>query len=273
VRRAGEVKYSWGMSRIFLLLAAAAMAAPAWGWGPTGHQAIARAAWLHLNPKAQEEIRKLLEPGETLESISTWGDEVRPNRRESAPWHYVNVPVWAPRGDWTPYCPAEGCVVRRVHELAAALKSPEGDRTQRAEALKYLVHFLGDMHQPLHAADRKDRGGNDLPVVFFGRASNLHSIWDTPIVERLFEREPQLRAQLDERTPLEQRQEWQRGGIDDWLWETHRASREVAYANIPEMRPAVLGAEYQAEAEVIVWKQLRKAGVRLAKLLNETWPE
>jgi hypothetical protein len=262
------------MRSFFSKLAALAALGPmAWGWGPTGHRAIAQIAWLHLSPRAQAEIRKLLESGETLESVSTWADEVRANRKESAPWHYVNVPVWISGGEWAPYCPAEGCVVRKVHELASALKRDGLERTERVETLKYLVHFLGDLHQPLHSGDRKDRGGNDLPVVFFGRPSNLHSIWDSAIVERMFEREPQLKTQLAERTPLEQRQEWQRGSINDWFWETRQFSREVAYASVGEARPAALGAAYQAEAEVVVWKQLRRAGVRLARILNEVWPE
>jgi hypothetical protein len=256
-----------------VLMTMVLVAESAWGWGATGHRAIAQIAQVHLNNRAAGEIAKLLEENESIVTVASWADAVRPQRKESATWHYINIPVWVAKGDWSPYCPAEGCVVRKVKELIAFLKSGEGDRTARAEALKYLVHFMGDMHQPMHVGDRKDRGGNDTPVVFFDKPSNLHSIWDTPIVERLFEREPQLKATLDKRMELDQRRAWEAGTVDDWAWDGQAISAAVAYRYLTSPTPAVLGAEYQAQAELAAWGQLRKGGVRLARVLNEIWPE
>lgn len=256
-----------------VLMALVMMAESAWGWGATGHRTIAQIAQVHLNRRAAAEIAKLLEENESIVTVASWADAVRPQRKESAPWHYVNIPIWAAKGDWGLYCPAEGCVVRKVKDLITYLKSGEGDRTERAEALKYLVHFMGDLHQPMHVGDRKDRGGNDTPVVFFDKAANLHSIWDTPVVERLFEREPELKATLDTRMDLDERRALEAGSVDDWVWEGQAISGTVAYRYLTAPAPPVLGAEYQAQAEMAAWGQLRKGGVRLARVLNEIWPE
>jgi hypothetical protein len=256
-----------------VLVSAVTIVQSAWGWGATGHQTIARIAQVHLNNRAATEIAKLLEENESIVTVASWADTVRPQRKETSTWHYINIPVWVQKGDWSPYCPAEGCVVRKVKELIAFLKSGEGDRTARAEALKYLIHFMGDMHQPLHVGDRKDRGGNDTPVVYFDKATNLHSVWDTPVVERLFEREPQLKAAVNERMSLDQRRALEAGMIDDWAWESQAVAATVAYRYLTSPSPAVLGPDYQAQAEVAAWVQLRKGGVRLARVLNEIWPE
>jgi nuclease S1 len=256
-----------------LLMVLVMAAGPAWGWGAAGHRTVARIAQVHLNNRAIAEIAKLLEENESIVSVSSWADEVRPKRKESAPWHYINIPVWTPKGDWAPYCPAEGCIARKVKELITYLKSGEGDRTLRAEALKYLVHFMGDLHQPMHVGDRKDRGGNDTPVVFFDKATNLHSIWDTAIVERMFEREPQLKTSVDSRMEMDQRKDWERGSVDDWVWEGQALAGTVAYRYLTSPSPAVIGSEYQAQAEAAAWGQLRKGGVRLARVLNEIWPD
>jgi hypothetical protein len=254
-------------------LAMTLLAPATWAWGPTGHQAIARLAALHLNPRAQQEIAKLLEENETLITVSTWADQVRPQRKETGPWHFIDIPIDAERGDWETYCPAQGCVIRKINELIAFLKSGQGDRTQRAEALKFLVHFVGDLHQPLHAGEKGDRGGNDVPVVFFDKAANLHWIWDSSIIDRLFEREPEWREKFTRQVDPEQRSAWVAGGVADWAWDSVRVSKDVVYGNLPAERPAVIRGDYQAKAEGPALLQLRKAGVRLAKVLNDIWPE
>lgn len=275
VRRAVGIDYRRSMRRILAAAAAIALLAPrAWAWGPTGHHEIARLAGLHLNARAQREVALLLENGETLISISTWADEVRGKRAESGPWHYINIPLDAEeRGDWTKYCPAEGCVVKKINELIASLKSTDGDKTARAEALKFLVHFMGDMHQPLHAGEKSDRGGNEVPVVYFGRAMNLHWIWDSAIVERLFDREPEWRMKFANRADPEERMKLSAGTTVDWAWESAAVSRDFAYGPLPAERPAVVRGEYQAKVEGAALLQMRRAGLRLAKVLNDIWPE
>lgn len=250
-------------------LAAALLLAPAaFGWGREGHRLAAAIAALHLSPQAQAGVARLLQPGETLESISTWADEIRPQRKETSTWHYINLPVASPRGPWEPYCPDSGCVVRVVSEMQARLADPSLPSAARAEALKFLVHFTADLHQPLHAGDQADRGGNDLHVVFRNRPTNLHSLWDTPLVDAALA-QPGLRQRLTRRAARAERRRLEQGTPADWAWQAHDVSRDSAYAPLPAARPALLDDGYLRHAAPAVELQLRRAGLRLARLLNE----
>lgn len=151
-------------------------------WGADGHRLVAEESQQLLSPVARAEVDKLLalDPGSTLASISTWADETR--ARETASWHYVNFPrdgncaYEAPRD-----CPGGACVVGAIERQAAVLasKAPDADRVI---ALKYVVHFVGDVHQPLHAGYADDKGGNAFQVQFDGRGTNLHALWDSGLI-------------------------------------------------------------------------------------------
>ncbi len=247
-----------------------AMAPQAFGWGREGHRLIAHLAMQHLNGKAKAGVAQLLAQGETLESIASWADEVRNQRRETSTWHYINIPVATPKGDWRPFCPPTGCVVGVIPELIAKVKDTSLTTAQRGEALKFLVHFVGDMHQPLHVGDKGDRGGNDVQVVYLDRPTNLHSLWDTPILDTAEQRDPQLKAKLEKKAGFSERRRHSKGTLDDWAWDAHAASRDIAYGLLPAARPAVLGDDYFARASPVVQAQIRRGGVRLAKILNDT---
>jgi len=242
-------------------------------WGPTGHAIVGQIAWLNLNENARRQVAALLAPGETLASVSSWADEVRPQRAETGPWHYINTPLDARRGDILVHCPAGGCVIKIIPEMIARLKASSTGAVERAEALKFLVHFVGDMHQPLHVGDNRDRGGNDVRVVFLSRPSNLHSIWDTSIVERMLQDNPGWRRQVERRHGFWTRKANTEGGLENWAWEGHALSRDVAYRHLPPARPADLGMSYQRAAAPVVQRQLLRGGLRLAKVLNEIWPD
>ena len=122
--------------------------------------------------------------GVSMAEVSTWADEVRGQRRETGPWHYINIPIDAPHTRSADFCSKEGCVVSKIDDLVEILHT-SNDRAERAEALKFLIHFVGDMHQPLHCGDRKDRGGNDTKVNYFGQAYNLHRLWDSDLLARM----------------------------------------------------------------------------------------
>ena len=209
-------------------------------------------------------MARLLAQGETLDSIASWADEVRNQRRETSTWHYINIPVAAAPGDWKPFCPPASCVMGVIPELIAQVKDLNLTTAQRGEALKFLVHFVGDMHQPLHVGDKGDRGGNDVQVVYLNRPGNLHSLWDTPLLATAGERDPQLKARLEKKAGFSERRRLAKGKLADWAWETHAASRDTAYALLPVARPAVLGDEYLTKASPVV--QARSTGVRC--LLN-----
>lgn len=244
---------------------------PAFGWGREGHEIIARIAEKYLTKEARAQVAQLLEKGETMGSVASWGDEIRPQRRETGTWHYINIPLNAPRGDWKAYCPATGCVIGVIPKMQETLRSASASRQEKADALKFLIHFVGDMHQPLHTGDNGDRGGNDVQIVYRNRAGNLHSVWDTGLLLSYFDANPGLKNRLLQGPGYWTRRSMRKGTLDGWLWEARDASRDTAYRNLPNERPAQLDAEYAAKAKPVVERQLERAGVRLAKLLNETF--
>lgn len=150
-------------------------------WGTEGHQVIAKLAEAQLTPKAQVKVQALLalEPGSTLASISTWPDEHR--NRATARWHYVNFPRTSCTYDKERECPDGQCVVEAINVQTKVLSSTASDET-KLKALKYLVHFVADVHQPLHAGYADDKGGNMYQVRAFGRGTNLHALWDTGLI-------------------------------------------------------------------------------------------
>jgi hypothetical protein len=249
--------------RVFVLSCALAMsfcAVPsARSWGCKGHQTVALIAEKHLTPEARQLAEKLLTENpidpklkrycgnatnDLLVDASTWPDDVR-TERHNGPWHYIDIPRGKHKGPLEEYCGTDGCVTRAIEEQRAILKDKSADPVKRAEAIRYLIHFVGDMHQPLHVINNGDNGGNCVPVKYLHHepllnplhseredySPNLHQIWDTEIVERDMEvSNPHRYAdELDERSHMESAS-WEGAGIhvEDWAWEVHeRAQTEV----------------------------------------------
>lgn len=190
------------MRRLLAAIAVAAgvvAAGPALGWGRTGHQIIAEIAAAHIDARTRSEVDRLLalEPGATLASVSTWADEAR--SPATARWHYLNFPSgtcrYVPERD----CPDGHCVVAAIEEQFERLRHGNSDDV-RLKALKYLIHLVADIHQPLHAGWGDDRGGNLYQVRAFGRGTNLHALWDTALVERLGPSPSEVAAELMRRS-------------------------------------------------------------------------
>lgn len=258
------------MSRCIVVLASLLFALPnqtAYGWGREGHKLIARIALRHMSPAAVAAARSLLNPGEEFELMAAWADEIRPQRPETGPWHYINIPITESR-QWRRYCQDSGCVVTIVGQMELRLSDTALPRDQRREALLFLVHFLSDLHQPMHAGDLGDRGGNDVQTVYNNYAGNLHSLWDTGLILGYLKTGPEFETRL--RRPAGRWEFWRasRGRPSDWVWESHAISRRVAYPNLPAARPALLGDDYARKAQPHVERQLRHAGLRLAAALN-----
>jgi hypothetical protein len=154
-------------------------------WGSEGHQRIAEVAADLLTPAARAEALRLLalEPGSTLASISTWADEIR--TPSTARWHYVNFERGACSYEAARECPEGQCVVGAL-DAQLQLLARGGDDIERLKALKWVVHLVADVHQPLHAAFGDDRGGNTFQVQAFGRGSNLHAVWDGGLISQAF---------------------------------------------------------------------------------------
>jgi hypothetical protein len=261
---------------IRLMPVALLLPAIACGWGQEGHRLIAAIAARNLKPAAAAKVRELLGDGETLESISSWADQVRPQRPETSTWHYINIPITESRTSgrgWKEYCPEAGCAPGIIGEMMRRLRDANLDRAQRAEALKFLVHFTSDLHQPLHSGDMGDKGGNEVAVVYKDRATNLHSIWDTALLMDWLAARPAEKARLEQGPGFWAKRSMSKGSVEDWLWEAHDVARDVAYKNLPEARPAQLGGAYLEAAGPSIRRQLERAGVRLARLLNEALAE
>lgn len=169
---------------VAVLLASVLSASSSLAWGTDGHQVVALIAQSKLTEKARAEVNRLLvlEPGQTLASISTWADEHR--NPATAAWHYVNFPRATCHYESERDCPDGKCVVGAIERQIDVLKS-NADDTTKLGALKYVVHFVADVHQPLHAGYADDRGGNQFQLQAFMRGTNLHALWDKEIIKNL----------------------------------------------------------------------------------------
>jgi hypothetical protein len=179
VKRRARLKTFVRASALLLLLPGTALA-----WGSEGHHIIADIAEQYLEPATAQQAHEMLalDNVTTLAAVSTWADDIRTQRPETAPWHYVNIPINPPDGTPPAYdarrdCPTGDCVVAKIGTFEAVLRDKSAPPRHRLEALKFLVHLVGDISQPLHCADNQDRGGNDVHVDFMGWRTNLHAVW------------------------------------------------------------------------------------------------
>ncbi|MCG3114119.1 MAG: S1/P1 nuclease [Candidatus Manganitrophus sp. SA1] len=246
-----------------------------YAWGDLGHRIVADVAESYLDRHARAEIQAFI--GEfSLATIADWADKIRGERPETAHWHFVDIPFQTSRYDPKRDCAEGDCVIAAIQRFKAILADRARSDLERFEALKFLVHFVGDLHQPLHTTNHNDRGGNDLPVTFFeeklnprsDKLWNLHAVWDTGLIER---------TGLVRPTYVERLREWlkkrsvpalQKGTVVDWALEAHRAAVNVAYPT-PEDRK--LSKDYFEKSVPVMDELLAKAGVRLARVLNEAF--
>lgn len=235
-------------------------------WGQTGHRVIARVAAGRLSPEARRTVQQLI-PGESLASVATWADSIRPHRPATAPWHYVNIPVWDSIYRPAAVCPTGNCIVAALEKQLMILADRQQSRSARADALKWVVHLVGDLHQPLHVGDRGDRGGNDVKLTWDGRTSNLHSVWDSGLLAGTGTSEEQLVVQVT-RT-LQRRGDLARltsGSIIDWAIESHDVARDVVYPFLPAS--LALDQGYLDKVQLALTDRVVRASARLAALLE-----
>jgi hypothetical protein len=231
----------------------------AMAFGAEGHQVIANVAYAKLTLKARAEVDRLLslEPGATLASISTWADEHR--NPSTAKWHYVNFPRGNCTYDAERDCPDGKCVVGAIDKQSAVLASSTSDES-RLIALKYLVHFVGDVHQPLHAGYLDDKGGNTYQLQAFMRGSNLHAVWDSGLIRNLNEDAVDFAKRLIAKE----------GGNWSPAWTAVRAAEESCrIVGIQGFYPdRLIGQDYIDRFTPTVVQRLSTAGYRLSALLN-----
>ena len=273
---------------------AALICSQALAWGDLGHEVTALIAYRHLSPTARAALDALLASDtDTLTAVdfasrATWADKYRNAHRETAAWHFVDIEIDRPDlkdacfgfptlqgGQSASQGPAQDCVVNKIDEFAAELKNPSTSAAERLLALKFLIHFMGDLHQPLHAADHHDRGGNCIGLSPpQGAQNNLHAYWDVNVVKALGQSAAQIAEQLDARLSAADITAWTRGTPQSWAMDTFEVGRHDAYA-LPSMPTCQSGGSvalppaYMAQAEKDAATQLLKAAVRLAAVLND----
>ena len=257
-----------GRGAVVALGLALLAATPVFAWGPVAHRVIARVAARHLSPSARHEVKRLL-GDESLADVAFWADEIRTRRSETLRWHYVDIPVRA--RDYRPardcqLTPRGDCIIAALGRERVALADRTAPDARRADALRFVVHLVGDLHQPLHCADDGDHGGNDVDVKFLGQPDRLHAVWDSGLVTASRLGEAGWVDRVAARLAREDLRALARGTVVDWALETHRAAVEHAYV-VPRSR--VLGRRWIAANEPVVEWQLTLASARLARVINE----
>lgn len=256
-------------------------ALPASAWGPEGHRIVAHIAELRLTDEAHQALAQLLAPTEQISdnTICNWPDYIRQEQQGTGPWHYVDIPQNADAYEPSRDCPNGQCVIEQIEAMEKIVEDETKSVEDRNIALRYLVHFLGDLHQPLHCIDYDaDRGGNDRPVVYPGQSkpTNLHAVWDMNLVYSMakplgaLEYADKLNSKISNRRA----KQWAKGTPEEWAWESHELALHQAYAVVPpkEGPPVALDAAYVKASKKVVQLQLMKAGIRLAEVLNRSLP-
>jgi hypothetical protein len=310
-----------------LLVALPALSGSAFGWGCEGHQMIALIARAHLTAAASVAVDRLLRenpsdpalnrfckdrPNDLMADAATWADDAR-NIEKTAEWHFIDIPLgvhtgsvpeqeamkWcAPLGDGRP-----GCIITATEDEWKLLLNTSQPAAARAKALRYLIHFLGDITQPLHASDNHDRGGNCTSIKFFAqeKPQNLHAIWDYELIAHDLDTNGATQSQFAKRLDETFSSHWADWGaaridIPAWAWEGHKLAETVTYADLKPPIPTEavtagpadqegcnaerdkvaalhisIGDRYADAAMPAIREQLAKAGYRLAGLLNQTF--
>ena len=305
---------------VVLSLAGIVTVPSAYGWGCKGHQTVAFLAEKHLTPEAKQMFQALLtanpiDPqlkrfcGNTTTDVfadaATWPDDERTKEPKTAPWHFIDIPLGAAQSQVAASCGAEGCVTQAITEQVAILKGKTAPAAKRADALRFIIHFVGDLHQPLHATTNSDRGGNCVPVKYLKRdphasgssySPNLHGIWDTEIVEFDMQgADPSEFANTLDTQFASSFAQWQQGGmqLETWAWDGHQHAADTAYGALQVKIPVepvvpisackddnnvgdrmlnlheVVGSKYLNAAGAVIEERLAQAGIRLAMILNE----
>jgi len=255
------------LSRLLFVVAVILAAGEAEGFGPAAHKIIAHIAEARLEPGVK---RRLLADFsiKSLAEGATWADEVRKQRSEG-PWHYANIQAGAWRYDRERDCPEGNCVVEKIAAFHRVLKDPEAPRAERREALLYLVHFIGDVHQPLHLGNEADRGGNRITLSYRGRMTNLHALWDGGLIHRRGRSLLQYARDLNRAIAPREASDWSVSGVVAWADESRRLALDRAYGSLPAGTVRLSSKRYIASAQRILDQRMAQAGVRLAVALNQ----
>lgn len=240
----------------------------AFAWGMLGHRIVGEIGSSYLTPKAKAEIRKIL-GNETLAMASTWADFIRSDTAYNYlnTWHYINLEKGLSREELSAFLKKDTTtdVYTQINFLAAKLKKKNLPLAQKKMYLRLLIHFVGDVHQPMHAGRKEDLGGNRVRVAWFNTPTNLHAVWDESLINFQQLSYTEYTAAINH-TTLQQRLVWQKQPLSEWIAESYNIAEKL-YSEItkPDQR---LAYEYNFRHIDTVNQRLLQGGVRLAGLLN-----
>ncbi|MEI9944708.1 MAG: S1/P1 nuclease [Chitinophagaceae bacterium] len=254
----------------FFLIASLLISQAAFCWGITGHRVVAEVAQSHLSKKAKKELQKIIGK-ETLAWWANWPDFIKSDTtwNYASKWHYVDLPGHMGKEAFISELkklPGEN-LYTQIPAMVAQLKDKSLPVEKRRIALAFLIHFIGDLHQPLHVGRDEDEGGNKIVVYWFNDKTNLHSVWDNILVEYQKYSFSEYARIIDIASP-EQVEAWQSSSLEDWFYESHVLSDSIYDATPTESK---LSYKYNYQFQKILDQQLLKGGLRLAALLNEAF--
>lgn len=251
--RAARVEFDWNllMGRLIrapLLMATLTMLVPSTGysWGPDGHRIVCEVAYQRLTPRALELVSSLQGGGRKkfVESC-LWADEARDTTHEETySYHFINIPAGGQNADMSRDC-REGCVPWAIEHYARTLTDPSASRRGRSEALKFLAHFVADIHQPLHAGRLEDRGGNEIETSFFGDCGtredplNLHRVWNWRLLDHCGGRWRAIARQLHGSIEDGEAREWCDFEFVEWAQRIASHRRELRLSRARQGRDRV----------------------------------
>lgn len=236
-------------------------------WGKTGHRTTGAIAEKHLTKKAKRAISKILN-GRSLAFVANYADDIKsdPDFRKYGPWHYVNIDP-GEREYSIERAYKGGDLVQAIRKCKAVLIDENTPKDEKEFYLKMLVHFMGDLHQPLHAGRGADKGGNDIQVRWFSDGSNLHRVWDSEMIN-FYQMSYSELAVNTKNLSKNQIKSIQSGELLDWVYESREMANTV-YQSVEKGEK--LGYTYMYKWMPSVLMQLQKGGLRLAKVLNEIY--
>lgn len=247
-------------------------------WGSEGHRIVCEITWQRMTPAARTMVNSIRaadpDPGTSFVDSCNWADRVRATYPYASTYHYINIPSRTSGVDTARDCGDQGkrCAPWAIANYASVLADPRSSPIYKAEALKFLTHFVGDLHQPLHAGRPEDRGGNGILAEFFGMRGrngdslNLHAVWDVYILEKGRVTWPDSALALNHEITDAQAAEWARSNVLDWTNESFHASEDMVYRLPADRR---IDQDYYLSGLAYSRTAMEKAGVRLAMILNQ----
>ncbi len=236
-------------------------------WGPEGHFQVGKLALQGLDPTASAWLHDVLGTDDeaAINTACNWPDHVRdtPDWDWSGPQHYVNIPRSASRYDRERDCPDGLCMTEAIKKYAGQLGDPRLVKHKQWEAFAWLCHLVGDLHQPLHAGYRDDRGGNFVKVSYRSEAINLHQLWDSALIREHLEPRGNWQKPASAGNPLLTGKPWNPAETDVWTGESHRLAGEAAYPP-----GEIIHSDFAENSWLLIRRQWLRAGQRLARILN-----